>query len=84
MKYLYFLVVLAFCIAVAIFAGQNTTQVSVNFFTWTTTGSLSLYLILFIAVGMILGVFITMGGMAYGSLKKLLKARKTKKEQKAY
>lgn len=58
MRIVYLLIVLAVAIFAVIFALQNSMQIVISFFSWSTSGSLSLLLILAFAIGVVLGVLI--------------------------
>jgi uncharacterized integral membrane protein len=74
-KYVYLVFFLAFCALVALFAGQNAAEVTVSFFSWSSTGSLSLYLILFLIVGLLLGILIMLPGIVTGSVNRFFAGR---------
>jgi len=58
MKIAYLLVVLVVAILAVLFAAQNSTVVAISFFSWSTSGSLSLVLILTLSIGILIGVLI--------------------------
>ena len=54
MKILYIILILLVAITAVVFALQNTAAITVSFFTWSVSGSLSLLLIVTLAIGFIL------------------------------
>jgi lipopolysaccharide assembly protein A len=55
MRFIQAIVLLAFLGAVGIFAVQNTETITVNFWTWKTTGPVALLTIVVYLVGMVSG-----------------------------
>ncbi|TFG84861.1 MAG: LapA family protein [Spirochaetales bacterium] len=58
MKILYLVLILIVAIFAVMFAAQNSAQIAITFFSWSTSGSLSLVLILTFSIGIFLGVLI--------------------------
>ena len=58
MKLAYLLFVLLVAILAVLFAAQNSAVVAISFFSWSTSGSLSLVLILTLSIGILIGVLI--------------------------
>jgi len=58
MKILYLVIVLIVAILAVMFAAQNSATVAITFFAWTTSGSLSLVLILTLTMGILIGVLV--------------------------
>lgn len=58
MKIAYLLFVLVVAILAVLFAAQNSAVVAISFFSWFTSGSLSLVLILTLSIGILIGVLI--------------------------
>jgi len=58
MKILYTILVIVVAVFAVIFAAENSTSVQVSFLGWSTTGLLSIVLVITLAIGLILGVVI--------------------------
>jgi len=58
MKIVYTILVIVVAVFAVIFAAENNTSVQVNFLGWSTTGMLSIVLVITLAIGLILGVVI--------------------------
>lgn len=58
MKVFYIIMVLLVAVVAVIFALQNSAAITISFFSWSISGSLSLFLIVTLAVGLLLGVLL--------------------------
>ena len=58
MATLYLIVALVIAVIAVIFALQNTLTVTITFFVWTVTGSLSLILLATLAIGAVIGMLV--------------------------
>ncbi len=58
MATLYLIVALVIAVIAVIFALQNTLTVTITFFVWTVTGSLSLILLVTLAIGAVIGMLV--------------------------
>lgn len=58
MKIAYLLLVLVVAILAVMFAAQNGATVAITFFSWSTSGSLSLVLIVTLSIGILIGLLI--------------------------
>ncbi len=58
MATVYLIVALLIAAIAVIFALQNTMLVTISFFTWTVTGSLSLVLLITLALGVVIGLLV--------------------------
>jgi uncharacterized integral membrane protein len=58
MKIAYLLLVLVVAILAVMFAAQNGATVAITFFSWSTSGSLSLVLIVTLTIGILMGLLI--------------------------
>ena len=58
MATLYLIVALVIAVIAVIFALQNTLTVTITFFVWTVTGSLSLVLLVTLAIGAVIGMLV--------------------------
>ena len=58
MKILYLVIVLLVAILAVLFAAQNSATVAITFFNWSTSGSLSLVLIITLSLGILIGVLV--------------------------
>ena len=56
MRVFYIILVLLVAVVAVVFALQNTAAITVSFFTWSVSGSLSLLLIVTLALGFILAI----------------------------
>lgn len=79
MKVAYTVFVILVALLAVIFAAQNNTKVEVNFFGWSTTGLLSIVLVVTLVIGLALGVIIMLfptmkQGKNASSLKKRIQA----------
>jgi putative membrane protein len=58
MKFVYIIMILLVAIAAVIFALQNSAAITVSFFSWSLTGSLSLFLIITLTIGFIVAMLL--------------------------
>ena len=58
MAIFYLIVALLIAVVAVIFALQNTMLISISFFTWKVTGSLSLVLLITLAIGVVIGLLV--------------------------
>jgi uncharacterized integral membrane protein len=58
MAIFYLIVALLIAVVAVIFALQNTLLITISFFTWTITGSLSLVLLIALAIGVLIGLLV--------------------------
>jgi uncharacterized integral membrane protein len=58
MKIVYTIFVIVVAVFAVVFAAQNNTSVQVNFLGWSTTGLLSIVLVITLAIGLIVGIVI--------------------------
>lgn len=58
MAIFYLIVALLIAVVAVIFALQNTMIVTISFFAWTVTGSLSLVLLITLAIGVVIGLLV--------------------------
>jgi uncharacterized integral membrane protein len=58
MATLYLIVALVIAVIAVVFALQNTLTVTITFFVWTVTGSLSLVLLVTLAIGAVIGMLV--------------------------
>lgn len=58
MATLYLIVALVIAVIAVVFALQNTLTVTITFFVWTVTGSLSLILLVTLAIGAVIGMLV--------------------------
>ena len=58
MATVYLIVALAIAIIAVIFALQNTMTITIAFFVWKVTGSLSLVLLITLAIGVVIGLLV--------------------------
>ncbi|MBN1242157.1 MAG: LapA family protein [Spirochaetales bacterium] len=72
MKYVYLVSLVAIAILVAIFASQNTEQVTVRFFALSTGGSLSLFLVVSMSAGLVLGMLVMLPAVIGGRFRHFL------------
>lgn len=79
MKYVRVFLIIAILLGVAIFFSQNTTAVTVSFFSWSTTGSMSLYLILSLIIGLLLGIILMIPATISSSFKHYSTRKKLQK-----
>ncbi len=82
MKYLYIFLLIILTVLVALFASQNTALVTVSFFSWSASGSLSLVLVITLAAGLVLGLLIMLPAVIGGSFKHGLTRFKLKRLEK--
>jgi uncharacterized integral membrane protein len=82
MRYVYIFLLLAVTVLVALFAGHNSDEVRVAFFTWSVSGPLSIVVIAAMAIGMMLGILIMLPSVIGGSFKHLVTRRKLKRFEK--
>jgi len=82
MKYVYIIFLIIITVLVALFASQNAAVVTVSFFTWSASGSLSLMLVISLAIGLLIGIFIMLPAVIGGSFKHRLTKHKLKNLEK--
>lgn len=88
MKIVYLIFTLLVTILAVIFAVSNSMVVDVKFFSWSTTGSLSLLLVVALVIGILIGVLIMLPSVVRHSFKssglkrKLIRAVKEKEKLK--
>ncbi len=82
MKYLYIFLLIILMVLAALFASQNTALVTVAFFSWSASGSLSLVLVITLATGLLLGLLIMLPAVIGGSFKHKLTKFKLKRLEK--
>jgi len=58
MKVFYIIMVVLVVVAAVVFALQNSAVITISYFSWSISGSLSLLLIITLAVGFLLGVLL--------------------------
>lgn len=58
MKIFYIVLVLLVAVVAVIFALQNSAAITISFFSWSVSGSLSLFLIVTLVIGFLLGTLI--------------------------
>jgi len=75
MPTLYLIVALLIAVLAVIFALQNSMLVTISFFSWTITGSLSLVLLATLAIGVLIGLLV----LAPNLLKKTFKSSSQRK-----
>jgi uncharacterized integral membrane protein len=69
-------------VLVAVFASQNNAVVTVSFFAWSASASLSLTLVIALCAGIALGLFIMLPAVVGGSIKHALAKGKLKRLEK--
>ncbi|MCE5256781.1 MAG: LapA family protein [Spirochaetaceae bacterium] len=84
MKIAYTILVLVVAVLAVIFAAQNNTQVQINFFSWSSTGLLSIILAITLVVGVLLGILVMLSstlkqGRVSSGLKKKVSALEKEK-----
>ena len=79
---MYIFLLLAVTLVVALFAGHNSGEVTVAFFSWSVSGPLSIVIIAALVIGMMIGILIMLPSMIGGSFKHLVTRRKLKKFEK--
>jgi uncharacterized integral membrane protein len=75
MATLYLIVALVIAVLAVVFALQNSMLVTVSFFSWTITGSLSLVLLATLAIGVLIGLLV----LSPALLKKTFKSSSQRK-----
>lgn len=75
MSILYLIVALVIAVVAVIFALQNSMLVTISFFSWTLTGSLSLVLLATLAIGVLIGLLV----LAPNLLRKTFKSSSQRK-----
>ena len=58
MKTFYIIIIVLVAVVAVIFALQNSVAITVTLFSWSISGSLSLFLIVTLAIGILLGILI--------------------------
>ncbi len=58
MKVFYIILVLLVAVVAVVFALQNSAAITISLFSWSISGSLSLFLIVTLAIGFLLGVLL--------------------------
>ncbi|MBP7095838.1 MAG: LapA family protein [Spirochaetia bacterium] len=79
MKYVYLISLVAIAILVAVFASQNTEEVTVRFFAFSTGGSLSLFLVISMSAGLVLGMLVMAPAVIGGRFRHFLTKGKLKR-----
>ena len=82
MKYIYSIVLVIIVFLVALFASQNAGLVTVSFFTWSASGSLSLMLVVALVTGLLIGIFIMLPSVIGGFFKQSITKHKLKSLEK--
>ena len=75
MPILYLIVALVIAVLAVVFALQNSMLVTISFFNWTVTGSLSLVLLATLAIGVLIGLLV----LAPSLLRKAFKSSSQRK-----
>lgn len=75
MATLYLIIALLIAVLAVVFALQNSMLVTVSFFSWTVTGSLSLVLLATLAIGVLIGLLVLVPSL----LKKTIKSSSQRK-----
>jgi uncharacterized integral membrane protein len=75
MATLYLIVALVIAVLAVVFALQNSILVTISFFSWTVTGSLSLVLLATLAIGVLIGLLV----LAPSLLRKTFKSSSQRK-----
>lgn len=75
MATLYLIIALLIAVLAVVFALQNSMLVTVSFFSWTVTGSLSLVLLATLAIGVLIGLLV----LSPALLKKTIKSSSQRK-----
>lgn len=75
MPTLYLIVALLIAVLAVVFALQNSMLVTISFFQWTVTGSLSLVLLATLAIGVLIGLLVLVPSL----LKKTIKSSSQRK-----
>ncbi len=68
MALVYLILALVIAVLAVIFALQNVMTVVISFFAWHVTGSLSLVLLVTLAIGVVIGLLVLMPSLLKGSL----------------
>jgi lipopolysaccharide assembly protein A len=69
MSTVYLILALVVAIIAVIFALQNTAVVTISFFAWTITGSLSLVLLVTLAIGVLIGLLVIAPSLIKNSIR---------------
>jgi lipopolysaccharide assembly protein A len=75
MATLYLIIALLIAVLAVVFALQNSMLVTISFFSWTVTGSLSLVLLATLAIGVLIGLLV----LSPALLKKTIKSSSQRK-----